>query len=68
VALLAAVGTGAYRTVAEACQATIKVTDQNTPNLRAKRSYDALHPLYQKLYRSLKADFGALAEFVADHS
>jgi xylulokinase len=68
VALLAAVGTGAYRTVAEACEATIKVIDQNSPQARAKRTYDALHPVYQQLYRSLKSDFGALAEFVAAHS
>lgn len=68
VALLAAVGTGTYRTVAEACQNTIKVTDQNNPHVRAKRSYDALHPVYQQLYRSLKSDFGKLAEFVANQS
>jgi xylulokinase len=68
VALLAAVGTGAFRTVAEACEATIKVIDQNAPQARAKRTYDALHPVYQQLYRSLKADFGTLAEFVTAHS
>jgi xylulokinase len=68
VALLAAVGTGAYRTVAEACDATIKVIDQNTPQARAKRTYDELHPVYQQLYRSLKTDFATLAGFVTAHS
>jgi xylulokinase len=65
VALLAAVGTGAYKHIAEACQATIRIEESTAPNAKARRCYDAAFPLYQKLYRSLKDDFRILAELVA---
>lgn len=65
VALLAAVGTGAYKSVVEACQATIKVEDSTLPNAKSRKVYDAAYPLYQKLYRSLKDDFRIIAELVA---
>ncbi len=65
VALLAAVGTGAYKSVVEACGATIKVTQTTTPNAKARKAYDGLYPVYQKLYRSLKDDFRVIAELVA---
>jgi xylulokinase len=64
VALLAAVGTGAYKTIVEACQATIKVENSATPGPRARKTYNAAYPLYQKLYRSLKDDFRIMAELV----
>lgn len=65
VALLAAVGTGAYDTIVEACQATIKVESSTTPNAKTRRVYNASYPLYQKLYRSLKDDFRIIADLVA---
>ena len=65
VALLAAVGTGAYSSIVEACQATIKVDKTTTPNAKTKRIYDASYPLYQKLYRSLKDDFRSASELVS---
>jgi xylulokinase len=65
VALLAAVGTGAYRTIVEACQATIKIEDSTTPNARSRKIYDAAYPVYQLLYRSLKDDFRTIADLVA---
>jgi xylulokinase len=65
VALLAAVGTGAYKHIAEACQATIRIEESTAPGAKARRCYDAAYPLYQKLYRSLKDDFRILAELVA---
>jgi len=65
VALLAAVGTGAYSSIVEACQATIKVDKTITPSAKTKRIYDASYPLYQKLYRSLKDDFRIMSELVA---
>jgi xylulokinase len=65
VALLAAVGAGAYRHIAEACQATIRIEDSTAPHAKTRRCYDAAFPLYQKLYRSLKDDFRILAELVA---
>lgn len=65
VALLAAVGTGAYKSIVEACQATIKVESSTTPNSKSRRIYDASYPLYQKLYRSLKDDFRIIAELLS---
>ncbi|MBI3863325.1 MAG: xylulokinase [Planctomycetia bacterium] len=65
VALLAAVGTGAYKSIVEACQATIKVVDSTMPALRSKKVYDAAYPEYQHLYRSLKDDFRTIAGLVA---
>jgi xylulokinase len=65
VALLAAVGTGAYGSIVEACQATIKVDKTMNPNAKTRRVYDASYPLYQKLYRSLKDDFRIISELVS---
>jgi xylulokinase len=64
VALLAAVGTGAYRNIVEACQATIKIEDSTTPNSKVRKVYDAAYPVYQQLYRSLKNDYRAIAGLV----
>jgi xylulokinase len=65
VALLAAAGTGAYKSIVEACQATIKVESSTVPNAKTRRVYDASYPLYQKLYRSLKDDFRIISEIVS---
>lgn len=61
VALLAAVGAGAYDTIEEACTATIKVVKRTPVGRRAKRYYDDAFPIYQQLYRSLKDDFKRIA-------
>ncbi len=57
VALLAAVGAGAYRSIEEACDATIKVVDKTPTRKKAKEAYDRAFPEFQQLYRSLAADF-----------
>lgn len=57
VALLAAVGAGAFKDVREACAATIRVVSETAPNRRARAVYDRAFPVYQQLYRSLKQDF-----------
>lgn len=57
VALLAAVGTGEYSSVPEACAAAIKVTNTKKPSAKAVKTYDTLHPLYQDLYKCLKPAF-----------
>ena len=57
VALLAAVGAGAYKNVEEACEATIQVVTETAVDRKAKRAYDQAFPVYQGLYRSLKDDF-----------
>ncbi|HOW69068.1 MAG TPA: xylulokinase [Phycisphaerae bacterium] len=62
VALLAAVGTGVYASVPEACSAVIKVTTRLSPNKGAQRAYGAVYPVYQSLYQSLRREFAALSE------
>ena len=66
VALLAAVGTGGYTTIQEACKATIDVVDRVPHDEKAKTFYDKAYPIYRQLYASLKSDFAALADLRAD--
>lgn len=61
VALLAAVGAGAFKNVREACDATIRVVKQTAPKRAAQRKHERAFPVYQQLYRSLKEDFRRMA-------
>jgi xylulokinase len=61
VALLAAVGDGAYKNIEEACQATIRVEAKLAPQKRQQKTYDAAFPLYQGLYAQLKDSFARIA-------
>ncbi len=61
VALLAAVGDGAYRDIAQACDATIEVASQTAVDKKAAKAYAKLFPVYQRLYSQLKSDFATLA-------
>jgi xylulokinase len=61
VALLAAVGAGEFKNIAEACDATVKTTGQTKPAAAARRHYDKAFPVYQQLYRSLRDDFREIA-------
>lgn len=62
VALLAAVGCGAFKNIQEACAATIRVEKETPPQKQAEKTYDAAFPIYQRLYASLKKDFRRIAE------
>ena len=62
VALLAAVGAGAYKNIQEACTATISVVSETPVQRAAKRSYDRSFPEFQQLYRSLKDDFKRISK------
>ncbi|MBI3831615.1 MAG: xylulokinase [Planctomycetes bacterium] len=62
VALLAAVGTGAFSSVEEACAATVQTCDPCTPNKKNQKIYDTYYPLWQGLYRSLQGDFERLSK------
>ena len=64
VALLAAVGTGVYSNVPEACAAAIKVTETLKPHKSTAKIYDRLYPTYQSLYRSLRGEFEVLGRLV----
>lgn len=62
VALLAAVGDGAYKNIGEACKATIEAASHCAVDKKAAKAYEALFPVYQKLYKNLKDDFASLAK------
>ena len=65
VALLAGVGTGVWKTVEEACKATIRQTEKVSPKLKAVARYDKVFATYGKLYGDLQprfAEMAALAE------
>jgi xylulokinase len=61
VALLAAVGDGAYKSIQEACKATIAVASETKVDRKAAKRYEALFPIYQRLYGHLAEDFADLA-------
>jgi xylulokinase len=60
VALLAAVGAGAFKTVEEACAATIRVVSRTPCDKKAAKVYDRVFPIYQQLYPALQASFRAI--------
>ncbi|MCL2433425.1 MAG: xylulokinase [Clostridia bacterium] len=60
VALLAAVGTGAYANVPEACKAVIKTNPPQEPDKVAGGKYQAVYEVYKGLYPALKGAFGKL--------
>jgi xylulokinase len=64
VALLAAVGAGTFKSIQEACGATIRVVKDTPVNKKAAKVYDASFPEYQQLYRSLKDDFKRISQLV----
>jgi xylulokinase len=60
VALLAMVGTGAYRTVPEACAAAIRVTEELQPEQETQDRYEKLYGEYRRLYPLLLETFQRL--------
>ncbi|MDP6466521.1 MAG: xylulokinase [Pirellulaceae bacterium] len=61
VALLAAVGDGAFKNIQQACAATISEVSKTPTDRAVRRVYDRGFPVYQQLYRSLKADFKTIS-------
>ena len=61
VALLAGVGTGVYKSVAEACEATIKVKTRQPSDALLNKEYMKYYSIYQGLYKSLHQNFKDLA-------
>lgn len=64
VALLAGVGTGIYKNVAEACDTAIKVKNVQQPDMLINSKYNKFYSLYGQLYRSLKKDYKDLADIM----
>ena len=60
-ALLAAVGTGAYPTVAEACHAAIQTGARTEPDVAAHTAYGKYYGVYRALYPALKEQFAAVS-------
>jgi len=63
VALLAGVGTGALKSVEDACKRCIKQTVKLTPNRKLAARYDQLFEIYDKLYDDLKDRFREISSF-----
>lgn len=61
-ALLAAVGTGGFGSVEEACAATVRTVDAVEPDAQNRQVYERFYPLWRNLYASLKGDFASLAK------
>ncbi|NMB01284.1 MAG: xylulokinase [Firmicutes bacterium] len=62
-AILAGVGTGAYRDAREASDAIIKVERTVEPNSEWSKIYADLYQVYKDLYPALKPSFDRLVEF-----
>jgi xylulokinase len=65
VALLALVGTGAFASVAEACDATIQVVDTAPVDPNARAFYDRGYAIYRDLYPRLRDSFEQMAGLVS---
>lgn len=61
-AILAGVGAGCFGSVEQAADAIVKKENLITPNEDSVSLYEPYYRIYKRLYRSLKADFDALAE------
>lgn len=62
VALLAAVGCGEYRNIAEACSATVQTAEEQKPVAKQRRFYDTAFTTYRDLYPALRSSYEAIAK------
>ena len=60
-ALLAAVGVGAYPSVADACAAAVQTAAVTEPDPAAHAKYAEYYSVYQSLYPALKDQFAAVS-------
>ena len=60
--ILASVACGLYKTVDEACEKLIKVTDTIEPNKENIEKYDKIYSVYKGMYDVLKDSYKKLAE------
>ncbi|GAH84907.1 unnamed protein product, partial [marine sediment metagenome] len=61
-AILAAVGTGRYASVPQACEAIVRITSAIKPDPAAKRAYARCYRQYRRLYPALKEEFPRMAK------
>ncbi|HEY9776986.1 MAG TPA: xylulokinase [Planktothrix sp.] len=65
-ALLAAVAAGSYKSVEEACEATIAIDAEDLSCKSTSSYYAKGFPIFQHLYRSLKHDFKRLSALATE--
>ena len=61
-AITAAVGTGIFSSIKEACRQWIKMKEKILPNPENVAVYDQTYHIYRSLYPKLKDDFRALSK------
>jgi len=61
-ALLAAVGTGGFSSVREACREGIRITRTIRPRAEAARRYARLYAQYRRLYPALREEFARIGK------
>ena len=61
VAILAAVGTGVYKSVEEACKEVIKLNEPQNPIAENSKEYEKFYQMYTKLYPALRDSYKTLA-------
>lgn len=64
VALLAAVATGAFDSVEQACSSAIRTVDTPRVDEENHRIYQSYHGIYRRLYEQLEGSFDAVADLV----
>ena len=65
-ALLAAVGTGVYPTVADACRTALQTVAETQPDPAAHAVYQKYNDVYRALYPALKDQFAAVSAIGAE--
>ncbi len=60
-AILAAVGTGVYKSVEEACNEVIKLNEPQNPIAANSSEYEKFYAVYRSLYGALKENYKALS-------
>lgn len=66
-AILAAVGTGNYKTVNEACDKILKIESKNEPSKNNVSIYNDFYSIYKQLYPQLKNSFQNISDKVNQH-
>lgn len=66
VALLAGVGTGAFKTVREACDSTIRLATTTKSKRKHTTTYNKTYTQFTKLYPALKNNFAALSDLAEE--
>jgi len=66
-ALLASVGAGIYKSVEEACEATVCTSEQTLPLQEHQPPYDRYYAIYRSLYGALKPAYDEVATTLTIH-